>query len=130
GIRDDLVTGVQTCALPISTNHSLADIIRNKMNSHKLFRLTQKLYGIPHLVNRQSFESITSYLNSRNANLMILPSSDMDVVEDEPDDLDDISDIGVIEIIGPLTNRPTGWEAMCGGCSYESIIEQADFYID
>lgn len=103
------------------------------MPKHSLIRLTQKLHGVPHLINQQSFRSITTYLNSRNANLMTLPldtAGEGDAEDEEPDDLDDINGIGIITISGPLTNRPTGFEMMCGGTSYESIIEQADDFID
>lgn len=98
-----------------------------------LFRLTQKLYGVPHLVNKQSFNSITSYLNSRNAQGMKLvpaPMSDASEAEEEPDDLDDINGVGIINISGPLTNKETGWEMMCGGCSYEYIMDQCEDLIE
>ena len=29
--------------------------------------------------------------------------------------------VGMIDINGPLTYKPTGWEAMCGGASYQQI---------
>lgn len=99
------------------------------MKAHKLFRVTQQLYGVPHLLSRQSFSSITSYLNSRNASSMMLPTTESYEAE-EPDDLDDINGVGIIEINGPLTNKETGWESMCGGCSYESILEQAEELIE
>lgn len=103
--------------------------------AHSLFKLTQKLYGVPHLVNKQSFNSITSYLNSRNVQGMkLIPSpmseDDSDEIGEEPDDLDDINGVGIINISGPLTNKSTGWEMMCGGCSYESIMEQCEELIE
>lgn len=102
--------------------------------AHNLFRLTQKLYGVPHLVNKQSFDSVTSYLNSRNVQGMkLIPAPagmDEEQEPEKPDDLDDINGVGVIEICGPLTNKSSGWEALCGGCSYEMILEQCDEYIE
>ena len=102
--------------------------------AHSLFKLTQKVMGVPHLINKQSFSSITSYLNLRNAQSMKLIPSPMAEDEssepEEPDDLDDINGVGIINISGPLTNKPTGWEAECGGCSYESIMEQCEELIE
>lgn len=102
--------------------------------AHSLFKLTQKLYGVPHLVNKQSFNSITSYLNNRNVmGMKLIPSpmaDDESEPEEQPDDLDDINGVGIINISGPLTYKSTGWEAMCGGCSYEDILEQAEELIE
>lgn len=101
------------------------------MPKHSLFRLSQKLKNTPHLIEKSSFDSIASYLNSRNTNMMLLPQkAEEDEGYDEPDDLDDLGGIGVINVSGPLTYKDTGWEFMCGGCSYESILEQADEYVD
>lgn len=38
--------------------------------------------------------------------------------------------IGVITIRGPLTYRTTGWEAWCGGYSYEMLLDQAEDLIE
>ena len=94
--------------------------------SHKLFRLTQKLYGVPHLINKQSFSSITNYLSQRNAGAMVFPTVQSEAVEEVPKDLSSVNGVGVIEISGALTAKPTGMEAMCGGCSYEGIVEELD----
>lgn len=96
---------------------------------HSLLRLTQKIYGVPHLIDKRSFESITSYLDSRNSNMMLPPLVEPEQ-DEEPDDLEDINGVAIIEISGPLTYKSSGWESFCGGCSYESIIEQADEYIE
>lgn len=103
------------------------------MSAHKLLKLTQKLYLTPHLISTKSFNAIESYLNSRNAGMMpLVPSAPCEEdCENESgyessEGLDDLRGVGVIDIIGSLTNKSTGWEAMCGGCSYESILEQAE----
>lgn len=97
------------------------------MKPHSLFKLTQKLYGVPHLISQQSFDTITGYLSSRNMGVVEPPMNSPDEQPTgEHADLDDLSGVGVIEICGPLTYKSTGWEAMCGGCSYESILEQAE----
>jgi len=101
---------------------------------HKLFKLTQKLYGVPHLVSQQSFNNITSYLSTRNAGLMkLVPMIGADDTEDPseaPDDLDDISGVGIIEVCGLLTYKPSEFEALCGGCSYTGVLEQAEELIE
>jgi ClpP class serine protease len=103
--------------------------------AHQLFKFTQKLYGIPHLVNRQSFEAIEIYLAKRNRMIPMMPDGgvnmdDMNEQDEAPDDLDDIDGVGIINITGPLTYKTTGFEALCGGCSYEMILEQADDLIE
>lgn len=100
------------------------------MKAHALHKLTESLYGKPLLVNKQTFDSVTSYLNMRNAGMMLPMAPEQDEPTEAPDDLDDINGIGVIEVVGPLTYKSTGWEAFCGGCSYESILEQADSLLD
>lgn len=96
------------------------------MKAHALHKLTESLYGKPLLVNKQTFDSVTSYLNTRNAGMMLPMAPEQDEPPEAPDDLDDISGVGIIEVCGPLTYKATGWEAFCGGCSYENILDQAD----
>jgi ClpP class serine protease len=92
------------------------------MPKHSLLRLTKSLYNTPLLADKKTFESVLSYLNSRNAGL--LDFSDQDT---SPKPALEVSNgIGVITIRGPLTYRTTGWEAACGGFSYEMLVEQAD----
>ncbi len=90
--------------------------------AHELLRLTQKLKNVPHLINQQSFENITSYLESRNFKMY-------DDWDDEPAPRAKKSNltngVGVIKVNGPLVNKNSGWTAMCGGCSYEGIVAQA-----
>lgn len=62
--------------------------------------------------------------------LVPAPMSDASEPEEEPDDLDDINGVGIINISGPLTNKETGWESICGGCSYESIMDQCEDLIE
>lgn len=96
--------------------------------SHQLFRIATSLRNKPHLISQQGFEAIDSYINSRNASLMSF---------DEPKEKEEIipsfdseSGVGVITIRGPLTYRTTGWEAACGGFSYEMLLEQAEEMIE
>ena len=95
--------------------------------AHHLFRLTQKLYGVPHLIERNSFNHITSYLASRNSKMFAPVSEESSIDADAcTEDPEIIGGIAVIEIEGTLTNKDTGFEALCGGCSYESITEAVE----
>lgn len=55
---------------------------------------------------------------------MAFPDDSKDA-EVEPPAFDSDTGIGVLTIQGPLTYRSTGWEALCGGYSYEMMIDEA-----
>lgn len=102
---------------------------------HSLFRLTQKLHGVPHLIAQPLFSNILTYLNTRNVGLMNLPNKKIDGGNDSESEADSGSDdlpdsCGIIEISGPLTYKATGWEAECGGCSYQEILDKAEDMIE
>lgn len=100
------------------------------MPKHSLFRLTRSLYNTPHLADRKTFDSVISYLDSRNsAGLSLFPEKDEDD-HHMPSMMDPMHGIGVITIQGPLTYRTTGWEAACGGFSYEMLLEQTSEMIE
>lgn len=99
------------------------------MKAHALHKLTASLYGTPLLVNKQTFDTVTSYLEQRNTGMM-LPTQPAEAAETKPDNLDDVIGLGIIDVVGPLTNKMSGWESICGGCSYQSVIEQATEMID
>lgn len=96
--------------------------------AHKLLKVTQKLYGVPHLISQTTFESIAGYLDSRNIGLMNFPEDSPEMVVEEEAEV--IGGIGIIKIQGPTTYRKTGMEALCGGCSYEDLIDQAEDLIE
>ena len=92
--------------------------------AHELARFRSKLFDTPLLVDSKSFESILNYVDKRCGGTV-------DVVQKEASNEFSMystlhyaeSNLGVIHISGPLTNKSTGWEALCGGTSYESIKE-------
>lgn len=92
--------------------------------AHELARFRSKLFDTPLLVDSKSFESILNYVDKRC-------EGTVDVVQKEASSEFSMystlhyaeSNLGVIHISGPLTNKSTGWEALCGGTSYESIKE-------
>lgn len=97
---------------------------------HSVFKLTQKLYNNPLLISQGAFNSIEAYLSARNSGLMVPLVPEADKEKEQPDDLDDVMGVGIIQVYGPLTNKSTGMEAMCGGCSYESILSQCDDMVE
>lgn len=93
------------------------------MKAHSLHKLTASLYGKPHLISRDAFMAVSSYLNSRNTGLMSFEEPAKS--EAKQANFDSNAGIGVIPIRGSLTYRTSGWEALCGGYSYESLLAEA-----
>ena len=99
--------------------------------AHELVRFRSKLFDTPLLVDSKSFESILNYVDKRC-------EGTVDVVQKEASSEFSMystlhyaeSNLGVIHISGPLTNKSTGWEALCGGTSYESIKEDFEALLE
>lgn len=99
--------------------------------AHELARLRSKLFDTPLLVDSKSFESILNYVDKRC-------EGNVEVVSKEASSEFSMystlhyaeSNLGVIHISGPLTNKSTGWEALCGGTSYESIKEDFETLLE
>lgn len=92
------------------------------MKAHQLARLTASLYGKPHLISKEGFETISQYLRMRNEGLLSFEKANAD--QEGRKELSKVEDIGVIDVFGPLTYRSSGWEALCGGMSYALMIEK------
>src|SRR5687768_303677 len=93
------------------------------MKAHTLHRLLSSLYGKPILISKESFQAVSGYLHSRNVDLMKFEGDAK--TEDASPTFDASTGVGVLTIRGPLTYRTSGWEALCGGYSYEMMLEQA-----
>lgn len=92
--------------------------------AHELTRLRAKMFDTPLLVDSKSFESILNYVDKRCEGTIDVPKKEADSEFSMYSTLHYAeSNLGVIHIAGPLTNKSTGWEALCGGTSYESIKE-------
>lgn len=98
------------------------------MNKHKLLRLTASLRNRPHLISKTAFQEIEAYLDARNAGLLDIDGSKS--ADDVQEQSQVAGDVGIITIRGPLTYRSTGWEGLCGGFSYEMLVEQAEDLIE
>lgn len=90
---------------------------------HELARLRSKLFDTPLLVDSGTFESILAYVDKRCEGDVIIDKEASSEFSMYSTLFYKESNLGVIHIEGPLTNKSTGWEAMCGGTSYESIKE-------
>jgi ClpP class serine protease len=93
------------------------------MNKHKLLRLTASLRNRPHLISKAAFQEVEQYLDARNAGMLDIDGSKNAATTKT---VPVAGDVGVITIRGPLTYRTSGWEGMCGGFSYEMMLEQAE----
>lgn len=98
--------------------------------AHELTRLRSKLFDTPLLVDSKSFESILNYVDKRcEGNVDVTPKADNEFSMYSTLHYQE-SNLGVIHISGPLTNKSTGWEAFCGGTSYESIKEDFEALLE
>ena len=98
--------------------------------AHELTRLRSKLFDTPLLVDSKSFESILNYVDKRcEGNVDVTPKADSEFSMYSTLHYAE-SNLGVIHIAGPLTNKSTGWEALCGGTSYESIKEDFEALLE
>lgn len=105
------------------------------MAKHSLVRLKGSLLDTPHLVDEKTFNTILEYVDKRiEGGVDVLPK----MMED--DDEDDVyttsynynpdTRTGFLNISGPTTYRRTGWEALCGGTSYEALKEQMRYFVE
>ena len=98
--------------------------------AHELARLRSKLFDTPLLVDSKSFESILNYVDKRcEGTVNVTPKADSEFSMYSTLHYAE-SNLGVIHISGPLTNKSTGWEAFCGGTSYESIKEDFEALLE
>lgn len=98
--------------------------------AHELIRFRSKLFDTPLLVDSKSFESILNYVDKRcEGTVDVTPKADNEFSMHSTLHYAE-SNLGVIHIAGPLTNKSTGWEALCGGTSYESIKEDFEALLE
>ena len=100
---------------------------------HSLMRIKGSLLNTPHLIEQNSFNNILSYVDSRVKGDAVLSTPEMltrdDMAGNFESRFDKASKLGVMEISGPLTYRTSGWEAMCGGTSYEMLKDQMEYFV-
>lgn len=98
--------------------------------AHELARLRSKLFDTPLLVETKSFESILNYLDKRCEGTVEVNKEAAEEYSMHSTLYYKDNGLGVININGPLTNKSTGWEAFCGGTSYESIKEDFEALLE
>nr|DAH57103.1 MAG TPA: hypothetical protein [Caudoviricetes sp.] len=98
--------------------------------AHELTRLRSKLFNTPLLVDSKSFESVLNYVDKRcEGNTTVEKKAESEFSMYSTLHYAE-NNLGVIHISGPLTNKSTGWEALCGGTSYESIKEDFEALLE
>lgn len=98
--------------------------------AHELVRLRSKLFNTPLLVDSKSFESVLNYVDKRcEGNTTVEKKAESEFSMYSTLHYAE-TNLGVIHISGPLTNKSTGWEALCGGTSYESIKEDFEALLE
>lgn len=98
--------------------------------AHSLVRIKGSMVNVPHLIEPSSFASILEYVNQRiEGNADITPqTASMDSGELSGRYVPD-TQTGIMHISGPLTYRTTGWEAFCGGTSYDMLKDQMEYFV-
>lgn len=103
------------------------------MKAHTLSRLLSSLYNSPHLATQPVFDTVESYLISRNQvglhQVDFLKFDETEKKKPAPS-FDSGAGIGILSVQGALTYRPV--EGLCGatGCSYESLLSDAQEMLD
>jgi protease-4 len=105
--------------------------------NHSLFRLSTKVYNVPHLITPEAFSVILDYIEYRNeTGHRMMPMPPMDDGSDDDNDNDSLFPdndeddgeplIGVLRVDGSLTYKPV--MTMCGeaGTSYQSLVEAVE----
>lgn len=92
--------------------------------SKDLIRIRSSLLDTPHLIDEQSYRAIQDYFESREAGELTLKDDDkLSLPETFTYNAD--TKTAIVRIEGPLTNRSTPIQALCGGASYTKL--KADF---
>lgn len=91
--------------------------------AHEAFRVLSSLHDTPLLISEGGLSTIISYLEHRNTSDFKMEEGD---VQQKRVAFNPATGVGVVQISGPLTDKPTGMEMMCGGTSYQSVLEQTE----
>lgn len=98
--------------------------------AHSLVHIKNSLVNKPHLVDRQTYHTIMDYIDQRIEGNADIIGPQVEASSDYSYRYVPETKTGVMHIQGPLTYRTTGWEAMCGGTSYEMLKEQMDYFVE
>lgn len=103
------------------------------MAAHKLPRLSKSILDTPQLITESKFREIAEVLENRDSSVIQASLFTRDdgntTVGEESKGFGE--EVGVLTVEGPLTYKPTGWEALCGeGCNYVGLMEQTDTLVE
>lgn len=99
------------------------------MAAHKLPRLSKSLLDTPQLITESKFREIAEVLENRDSSMIkaALESSRSDDSENGEYVSSWGEGIGVLDVEGSLTYKPTGWEALCSsGTNYTDLMATMD----
>lgn len=98
------------------------------MSSHKLTRLSKSILEQPQLITAAKFEEIADILEDRDHSLYrAADKANLLANDDGNAGIGLVGErIGVLNVEGPTTYKATGWEALCGGVSYQGLLAQMD----
>lgn len=96
------------------------------MAGKSLSRLSKSLLDKPQLITLEKFKEISEVLENREylKDPSLFLDGDNEISESKS------SPLPMIRLEGPTTYKPTGWEAMCGGTSYVSMLDQMEQYAE
>lgn len=92
--------------------------------SKDLIRIRSSLLDTPHLIDEQTYRAIQSYFEDRATGVAEAKDGE-DFGNRESYVYNSDTKTAIIKIEGPLTNRSTPIQALCGGASYNKL--KADF---
>lgn len=102
-----------------------------KKKAHQLPRFSKSILEKPQLILESKFREISEVLENReNLNAYkeeLILSEDFNEGKEY---LNISEDIGILRVEGPTTYKPSGFEALCGGCSYTSLLSQMQEFAD
>lgn len=96
--------------------------------SHQLLRLRESLFNTPLLVDTETFNSVATYLNDRNAGRIEIVAEDGDDRQGHGRFLyNEDTQTAVMHIEGPITYRPITFMGMdCGGANYIHLKQDVE----
>ena len=110
------------------------------MSSFRLPRLSKKYLEVPQYITQTALEDIAEVIDAKDRTIYreafkaVLESGDtaknnttLSIFGDEAKEKEQ-REYGVLSVEGTLTCKTTGWEALCGGGSYETLVADMKQY--
>jgi signal peptide peptidase SppA len=97
--------------------------------AHELHRFSKSVLSVPQLMEPSRFEEVAELLEDRNSGLFQMAidaskeSVSMDSIKVE-------NGIAVLNLEGATTYKPTLFQALCGGVSYQMLLQQMNTVVN